>query len=228
MVAKLPGNSVPSRSPFLFSRDSFASLRALPSVVPLYVVPVPVPSDTSLFPLRAQVPPSVVNEQNEYERRATDEKEKGIANLPRPLRVGHFVHLRAPSSGAPWPPFAPSPPPSPPLRTPLWFARLTLFRRLPSFFYSSSVSPRSEKERHGYFNENPARLCRHLSYLHRRASRLMNAPCKYYFCLCTRQLSATLVLINNAKQTRPGQGDERGWRRSLATRLRRCCGEYTY
>lgn len=40
------------------------------------------------------------------------------------------------------------------------------------------------------------------------AARLMNAPCKYYFCLCTRQLSATLVLINNAKQTRPGH--ERG------------------
>lgn len=33
------------------------------------------------------------------------------------------------------------------------------------------------------------------------AARLMNAPRKYYFCLCTRQLSATLVLINNAKQS---------------------------
>lgn len=32
-------------------------------------------------------------------------------------------------------------------------------------------------------------------------ARLMNAPCKYYFCLCTRQLSATLALINNAKQS---------------------------
>ena len=55
-----------------------------------------------------------------------------------------------------------------------------------------------------------------ISYLRRAASRrraataavarLMNALCKYYFCLCTRQLSATLVLINNAKQSAKATG----------------------
>lgn len=59
-----------------------------------------------------------------------DEKEKGIAPIFRgPLRVGHFVHLRAPSSGLPWPFFASPPPP------PFRFASLALFRRLPSFFF---------------------------------------------------------------------------------------------
>lgn len=56
------------------------------------------------------------------------------------------------------------------------------------------------------------------------AARLMNAPCKYYFCLCTRQLSATLVLINNAKQSESGQlGTDVGdalWQRDY-TMLRR-------
>lgn len=47
-------------------------------------------------------------------------------------------------------------------------------------------------------------------------ARLMNALCKYYFCLCTRQLSATLVLINNAKQSAGATGS---WRRSLPARL---------
>lgn len=99
-------------------------------------------------------------------------------------------------------------------------ARPPLFR-LPFF---PPVSPRNEKERHGYFNENPARLCRHLvsspppppplprSRATTAVARLMNALCKYYFCLCTRQLSATLVLINNAKQSAGATGS---WRRSL-------------
>lgn len=47
-------------------------------------------------------------------------------------------------------------------------------------------------------------------------ARLMNALCKYYFCLCTRQLSATLVLINNAKQSARATGS---WRCSLPERL---------
>jgi len=59
-----------------------------------------------------------------------------------------------------------------------------------------------------------------ISYLRCRVdtavARLMNALCKYYFCLCTCQLSATLILINNAKQSAGVTGS---WRRSLPARL---------
>lgn len=51
----------------------------------------------------------------------------------------------------------------------------------------------------------------------------MNVPCKYYFCLCTRQLSATLALINNAKQSVGATVNDRmvdaGASHALATRL---------
>lgn len=126
--------------------------------------------------------------------------------------LGHFVHL--------WTPL--------PNLQPLFAALLRPPFGPPAALSSSSffppVSPRNEKERHGYFNENPARLCRHLvsspppppppprSRATTAVARLMNALCKYYFCLCTRQLSATLVLINNAKQSAGATGS---WRRSL-------------
>lgn len=111
----------------------------------------------------------------------------------------------------------PSPQPSAALRGPLT-APIRPARRSLVIFLFSPVSPRNEKERHGYFNENPARLCRHLvsspprCHATTAVARLMNALCKYYFCLCTRQLSATLVLINNAKQSAGATGS---WRRSL-------------
>jgi len=135
-----------------------------------------------------------------------DEKEKGSSTF-RGLYVGHFVHLRTPlsQSVAPRDPLAASVRPA---------------RR---YLSSSSFFLRClrETKRKGMVILMRIRLVyAAISYLRCRVdtavARLMNALCKYYFCLCTCQLSATLVLINNAKQS---AGVTRSWRRSLPARL---------
>jgi len=123
------------------------------------------------------------------EGRKREEGARGMTFLG--LRVGHFVPLQTPSG-----PLAAPLRPRYSVHPSCFFVNLPLSLSL--FPLRRSVSPRWKKEKHGYFNENPARLCRHLVSSsapppRRRcdAVRLMNAPCKYYFCLCTRQLSAT-------------------------------------
>lgn len=136
-------------------------------------------------------------------RGAGDEKGKGIVNLPRPLRRSTlFISLD------------PSLQPLAALRGPLVAPHSVRPPTLSSSFFLRCLR---ETKRKGMVILMRIRLVyAAISYLRRRATtavaRLMNALRKYYFCLCTRQLSATLVLINNAKQS---AGATESWRRSL-------------